>query len=441
MSMTNDLLYRRHLRQRSDQIEALLSELGFDALLIHSGRPHHRWSDDHAPAFRAHPPFVALLPLPFAADCLLEFRIGHKPRLWYCQPEDFWHLPPDEPASWWADQFDIERVGSAAGWHACFRHHRALAAIGDPRDLAGLGEAVALNPERLLHGLAEARTRKTEWEHDCLRRANHRAVPGHLAAAKAFREGASELEIQLAYLQAVGQDQDEQPYHGIVALNEHAAVLHYQHRAAVPPSAPRSFLLDAGADEQGYGSDITRTWTMPAHADFAALIHAMDALQQRLCAAMRPGVSFVELNRQAQLGVADLLNRSGLVRMQADELVESGVSACFLPHGLGHFLGVQVHDVNGQVDAEGRVLPPPERDPALRLTRVLEPGHVVTVEPGLYFIPMLLERLRQSGHGQRVDWAQIDALKAFGGIRIEDNVRVTETEPVNLTREAFQAFS
>jgi len=437
MPTTDDLLYGRHIEQRREQIDTLLSELGFDALLIHSGRPHNRLFDDQHPPFRAHAPFAALLPLPFAVDALLELRGGRKPRLWYCQPEDFWHLPPAEPETWWADHFEIERVDSAKGWSAQFHGERALAAIGAPADLAGLGERVALNPERLLHGLAEARTRKTAWERECLSRANRRAAAGHLAAAQAFRQGASELEIQLAYLQAAAQDQDEQPYHGIVALNEHAAVLHYQHRDVVPPPQSRSFLLDAGADEHGYASDITRTWTLPEHADFAALVNAMDALQQRLCADLRPGVSFVDVHRQAHLGVAEILQQSGIVNMNPVEMVDRGVSSYFLPHGLGHFLGVQVHDVNGQVDADGGALPPPERYPFLRLTRVLAPANVVTVEPGLYFIPMLLDRLRQSEFGRHVDWAQIETLKPFGGIRIEDNVLISEGDPVNLTRQAF----
>ena len=440
MSTKDDLLYGRHIDQRREQIDAVLSELGYDALLIHSGRPRNRLFDDQHPPFRAHAPFVALAPLPFAADALLEFRAGEKPRLWFCQSEDFWHLPPAEPEAWWADQFEIERVDSAQAWHGCFRGDRALAAIGEPGQLGELGERVALNPRRLLHVLGEARTRKTAWERECLAEANRRAAAAHLAAAEAFRSGASELEIQLAYLGSAGQDQDEQPYRGIVALNEHAAVLHYQHRQAEPPAQSRTFLLDAGVDEHGYASDITRTWTRPEHAEFAALINAMDALQQRLCGDVRAGVSFVDLHRQAHGGVAEVLREAGLVNMAPDDMVDSGVSAYFFPHGLGHFLGVQVHDLNGQVSADGEALPPPEPFPFLRLTRVLEPGNVVTVEPGLYFIPMLLERLRQSEFGRRVDWARIEGMKPFGGIRIEDNVVVGDKDPVNLTRQAFAAL-
>ncbi|TVS12488.1 MAG: Xaa-Pro dipeptidase [Wenzhouxiangella sp.] len=440
MLTSDDLLYARHIEDRRDQIDAALNELGYDALLIHSGRPKNRLFDDQHPPFRAHAPFVAIVPLPFAEDCLLEFQAGRKPRLWFCQPQDFWHLPPADPENWWAEHFQIEPVGSASDWEPRFRNRRALAAIGDPGVLDGLGDEVAINPPELLHRLAEARTRKTAWERECLAAANRRAAGGHVAAAAAFRRGASELEIQLEYLRAVGQDQDAQPYPGIVALNEHAAVLHYQNRSADPPSKCLSFLLDAGADHHGYASDITRTWTLPEHAEFAALVNAVDLQQQRLCESMRPGANFADLHRQAHLGIAEVVRVSGLVDMSPDDMVESGVSGYFLPHGLGHFLGAQVHDVNGLVAADGEVLPPPAQHPFLRLSRNLEPGNVVTVEPGLYFIPVLLDKLRRSEHGRRVRWERVEALRPFGGIRIEDNVLVSEGDPVNLTRQAFAAL-
>ena len=437
MPTTNELLYPRHIEHRRDQIDQALSKLGYDALLIHSGRPQNRLFDDQHPPFRANAPFVAMVPLPFAVDCLLEFRVGQRPRLWFCQAEDFWHQPPAEPAGWWADAFDLQIVASAGGWEDRFRNQRALAAIGEPSALSALGDGVAVNPAALVHALAEDRTVKTAWERECLHRANHVAARAHQVAARAFRDRKSELDIHLAYLSAAAQDQDELPYASIVALNEHAAVLHYQHRSAEPPQTSHSFLLDAGADQYGYASDITRTWVWPGNEEFAALVGEMEEVQQRLCEAMQPGVSFVDLHRQAHREVARLLSRAGLVQMDSDDLFGAGITNYFFPHGLGHFLGVQVHDINGQVDAAGDALPPPDEFPFLRLTRDLKPGNVVTVEPGLYFIPMLLERLRCSDYAQHVDWTTVDRLKPFGGIRIEDNVLVTESRPVNLTRQAF----
>ena len=122
--------------------------------------------------------------------------------------------------------------------------------------------------------------------------------------------------------------------------------------------------------------------------------------------------------------------------MTADEAFEKKLTHPFFPHGIGHHLGIQVHDVAGkQSDPQGTPAPPPEEHPFLRNTRTIEPGHVLTIEPGLYFIPMLLRPLRAGEHAERLDWTLIDALTPLGGIRIEDNVLVTETGHRNLTRE------
>src|SRR5690554_4114401 len=116
MPKPDALLYARHLEQRCARIDGILAELGYDGLLIHSGRPEDRLFDDQHPPYRAHAPFVALAPLPFAVDSLLELRTGRKPRLWHCQPDDFWHMPPEPPADWLSDSLDVEIVLSASAW-------------------------------------------------------------------------------------------------------------------------------------------------------------------------------------------------------------------------------------------------------------------------------------------------------------------------------------
>jgi Xaa-Pro dipeptidase len=431
------LLYARHVDHRRAEIDAILSELGYDGLLIHSGRPEPRLFDDNHPPFRAHGPFVALVPLPFADDCLLELRPGDTPRLWFHRAQNFWEMPPAPPPDWVAESLDLSIVRSPEEWHERFRQQRALAVIGDERALGGLLDGADLNPPELMWRLDEIRTRKTAFERDCIERANHLAVVGHRAAAEAFRAGSSELDIHLAYLAALGQDQDTLPYGSIVAVNEHGAVLHYQHRDPKPPARSSSFLLDAGADWRGYAADITRTWTMDGHDEFGALVEALDHAQRRLCEQVRAGRSWVDLHREAHRAVAAILEQADIVRMAPEEQVESGLSGHFLPHGLGHFIGVQVHDVAGQLDRQGQALPPPSDYPALRLTRELEPGNVVTVEPGLYFIPMLLERLRAGEHAGCIDWEAVERLAPYGGIRIEDNVLVSESDPINFTRQAF----
>lgn len=429
--------YAAHVETLLKQAVHRIGEAGYDRLLIHSGRSHARFQDDYHGPFRAHGHFVHWLPLPTHADCLLEIAPGRRPKLWLCEPDDFWHAPPAPPEAWWADHYDIEVVTGPDGWSHVLDEERATALIGDPVDFPGLGRHADLNPEALLWRLDEDRTRKTGWQLDCLRAASRRAVAGHLAARDAFEAGGSELDIHLAYLKAALHDPNDLPYNSIVGLNEHAAVLHYQWRDAVPPSAFRTFLIDAGADCHGLAADITRTWVRDRGTVFAGLLDAMDALQQRLVAKMQPGMDYVALHEETHRGIAQILHDAGLVKMPVDAMIEDRVTSRFYPHGLGHHLGVQVHDVAGKVGPDGTPLPPPEAHPFLRLTRTLEAGNVVTVEPGLYFIPSLLKDLREGGLRDRFDWNAIDALIPFGGIRIEDDVRVLPDGHENLTRDAF----
>jgi Xaa-Pro dipeptidase len=137
--------------------------------------------------------------------------------------------------------------------------------------------------------------------------------------------------------------------------------------------------------------------------------------------------------------LAGVLREHGIIRMSAESAVESGASSAFFPHGLGHSIGLQVHDVAGfQQGERGGTLPRPAGHPYLRMTRTLEPGMVVTIEPGLYFIDMLLAELRDKPVSKDIDWAKVETFKPYGGIRIEDDVVCTEGNPENLTRDAWE---
>jgi Xaa-Pro dipeptidase len=164
----------------------------------------------------------------------------------------------------------------------------------------------------------------------------------------------------------------------------------------------------------------------------------LDAAQRRLTARIRPGMTFVELHRQMHFLIGEVLADSGLVAMSPEAMVEEGVTAAFFPHGLGHHLGLQVHDVGGKLaDRLGTPLKQPEAYPFLRNLRPVEAGNVFTVEPGLYFIPQLLEALRGRPCGRQVNWKAVDALREYGGVRIEDNVHVSGDGVENLTRAAL----
>ena len=150
---------------------------------------------------------------------------------------------------------------------------------------------------------------------------------------------------------------------------------------------------------------------------------------------VKPGLVYLELHRTAHAKIADLLCSLAILKADREEAFELGLTNPFFPHGLGHFLGIQVHDVSGrQRSPEGGSVPPPPQFPYLRTTRTIEEGQVFTVEPGVYFVEMLLRPHRSGPQAKRFDWKLVERLMSCGGVRIEDNVVVTRSGHRNLTR-------
>jgi Xaa-Pro dipeptidase len=167
----------------------------------------------------------------------------------------------------------------------------------------------------------------------------------------------------------------------------------------------------------------------------------MDEMQQSLCASVHAGTDWRDIHLSAHHLTAELLHEADITRCDADEAVDTGLSSVFLPHGIGHLLGLQVHDVGGWMrSSEGGEIPRPPGHDYLRLTRVLEPGFVVTMEPGIYFIDQLLNAARADSRAQNINWTRVEQLRPFGGIRVEDDLAVTAAGCENLTRDAFSAL-
>jgi Xaa-Pro dipeptidase len=432
-------LYAEHITEVVRRTADALARSGLEALIVHAGSPIGLFLDDQHYPFKAHPPFKWWAPLLDAPGSMIHFRPGSRPQLVFHVESDFWYQPATLPQSWWPGQFEVVIVNSKDQARAALpRDLGKTAWIGDALpDLLGWGVG-SINPPDLSRRLDFTRACKTPYEIACLAEANRIGALGHAAAERCFHGGGSEYEIHQAFASACGQREQELPYNAIVALNEAASVLHYQVLRRTRPDCHRSLLLDAGASFAGYGSDITRT-TAAETGDFADLVTAMDQLQLGLCDLARPGADWRDIHAAAVERITALLHESGVLRCSVAEALDSGASRLFFPHGIGHLLGLQVHDVGGTMaDDEGGVLPKPPKDPALRLTRRLEPGFVVTMEPGLYFIEALLGPARSGPHAARIDWKRVQALTPFGGIRVEDNLAITATGCDNLTRRAFR---
>ena len=440
--MSPAALFNEHIDQLSANYEkAILSTgLGCDAILIHSGSEADYYADDQTIPFRAYGHFLHWLPVDRPEQMVL-FVPGEKPFYFQIVPQDFWYEQTIAMDNWWADSFQVQTFEHATAVKTLLTSKGRVAFLGENTVFAhavGL-EPTLFNPPSLLHWLDYQRAYKTSYEVEQLKTANQLALTGHAAAQMAFEQGGDEYDIHQAFLLACNILETESPYTNIVALNEKAAILHYQnkrHSAAASTGTNQVLLIDAGCRINNYCSDITRTHTQ-AHTPklFCSLVTAMEVLQGELIAQIIVGRPYLDLHVAAHEGICEILLQHNIVHGSYDELMSESISSVFFPHGLGHLLGIQVHDVGGrQSNRHGDLLPPPAEYPALRNTRTIEPGQVFTIEPGLYFIPNLLNKERGSVRGKLINWELLEQLIPLGGIRIEDNVLVTVDGAQNLTR-------
>ncbi|WP_394843440.1 Xaa-Pro dipeptidase [Pendulispora brunnea] len=433
-------LYREHIEDLSRRYGKALTAAGFDGIVIHSGTLQLKsLVDDQYWPLRPTPHFQHWVPV-CEPDCAIVLQVGKAPVFIWTRSTTMWEIAPRPETDHFTHVIKIVEPEGADGVKALLPTSGKIAFVGDDRARAAAWgfDAERTNPKKLVDALDELRTIKTDYEIACVGEANRRAAVGHRAVFQAFRSSdRSELDLHLLYLAATGQDDPETPYKNIVALGPHAAVLHHiaYDKWAVSRNV-ESLLLDAGASYQGYCSDITRTWVKGTGATSSAyrgLIEGVEAMQKRLCDAVKLGTGYEALHEESHQQVAAILRDVGIGRGSVDALVSKGITRTFYPHGLGHSLGLQVHDVGCATTK-----PKPE-NPFLRNTSTIAERQVFTVEPGIYFIAALVEKLRQSPDASLVDFRLVDELAPLGGVRIEDNVVVLSKDakaPVlNLTRE------
>ena len=437
--MKPDALFEKHIKEVVERTKSALAKSPYDSAIFHSGTPLFYFNDDIEMPFRATAHFKRFIPFDAPHHIVVVSR--NAPRALFIEtiPEDYWeaYVPVEEK---WSGQFEYKSAPTPdKAWEEAKHFFGAKAAfVGDNlskiRATAfGIGES-DMNPETLIKELNESRAVKTDYEIECIRGANERAGEGHRAAKKAFDAGMSECNIHLTFLTAVQETESCLPYPTIVCLNEKSSILHYQHKRNDVESGA-TFLIDAGVSEHGYASDITRSYANDsAHPVFRSLITDVETLQKKLCGLVKPGAEFIELHHATHLGIAEILKKNGITRVDGEESIRAGITRAFMPHGLGHMLGLQVHDVGGSSD-EGFQHGLRDLYPNVRTNRKLIERNVTTVEPGIYFIPILLNPLRAGEHKALLDWTLIDKLIPMGGVRIEDNLVVTITGNTNLTRE------
>jgi Xaa-Pro aminopeptidase len=388
------------------------------------------------------------VPVPGRADRMYPFR-AHSEYLYLTDRERPGGVLAFDPHEGWADfvapvtreerlwegapdgQPEGFPVDALSGWLEA-RQGRRAACLGAP--VAGIPSEATVEASARA-ALNQIRRQKDEVELSRMRAAERATRAGFAAVAQVIAPGRTERELQIELeAEFFRHGADFLAFDTIVGGGPNSAVLHF------PPSTRRLadgelLLIDAGAEVQSYASDVTRTY--PASGSFTAEQAELHALVGRALTVATEvctvGTEFVDVHRAAALVIAEGLADFGLLRGEAESLVERGAQALFFPHGVGHMVGLGVRDAGEVLPGRNR---PENEFPRLRIDLPLESGHVVTIEPGVYLVPALVNDTEmRSRFGDAVDWERAEQMLGFGGIRIENDVLVTEAGPEVLTAD------
>ena len=424
------------------EYETALKGVEVAGVLLHSGSLDTYFGDDRVVDFNAYSHYLRWIPIN-KPDQFVLYIPGEKPKYFQVIPNDYWHEQKIECGDWIYGNVNVVPIKIVDEIKSYLKNDD-LAYIGPNPTLAEKFNISTsqINCQEILNYLNFKRAYKTEYEVLQIKEANKLAIVGHQAARECFLCDGNEYEIHMAYLKACSILESDSPYTNIVALGEKSAILHYQNKRNENAQKEKNLLIDAGCRINGYASDITRTSVkMSIDSLYRDLLVGMEYVEQELVNLVKPGVGYPDLHSDALIKIGKLLLDHSICFGSLEGLLNNEIPHLFMPHGVGHLLGVQVHDLGGHLkDINGTIEVPPAHSPFLRNTRVMSENMVFTVEPGCYFIPSLLEAQRNTKKGKLINWRKIEQLYPYGGIRIEDNILVTKDGPENLTRQ-FEAIN
>ena len=434
--------------ERRRQLRELLGKAPLSSAVIASGLPQPRNFAHNLYPYRASSHFLYLVGEPLEASLL---DIGPEHELLYVDP-------PDPAAALWtgpqptlnalADQLGLE-VRSLEE----FRPRRDAACLAPVDALTTLwlsdildrplepahGEPQSATDALLADAMVQLRLRHDPAAITQLRQAADVTLLAHLAGMAATQACQHEFEVKAVMQAAILRQGMTLAYQPIVTT--HGEVLHNE-KHTNPLNEYDLLLADVGAETpEGWACDVTRTW--PVRGVFSSsqreLYEVVLAAQIAALNRVRPGVAFTEVHQAAQTSLAGGLAELGILRGNPEELVQRGAAAIFFPHGVGHLLGLDVHDMEDLGDragyAPGRQRSSEPGTRYLRLDRDLRAGMLVTIEPGFYQIPALLDQARREPSlSELVNFSRLLDFRDVRGIRIEDDVLVTEEGFEVLTR-------
>ncbi|KAJ4950519.1 hypothetical protein NE237_027351 [Protea cynaroides] len=288
--------------------------------------------------------------------------------------------------------------------------------------------------------LTECRIFKSDLELALIQYANDISSEAHIEVMRKTRVGMEEYQLESIFLHHIYMYGGCRhcSYTCICATGENSSVLHYGHAAAPNDKTLKDgdmALLDMGAEYHFYGSDITCSFPVNGKftSDQCLIYNAVLEAHNVVISTMKPGVSWVDMHKLAEKVILESLKTGGILVGDVDEMMIERLGAVFMPHGLGHFLGLDTHDPGGYAKGLERPKEPGLR--SLRTVRKLQEGMVITVEPGCYFIDAVLVPAMESSNTTKFfNHEAIDRFRNFGGVRIESDVHVTSNGCKNLTK-------
>jgi len=286
--------------------------------------------------------------------------------------------------------------------------------------------------DALYEALCDSRCKKTPEEIEVMRYVSKISSDAHVEVMKACKPGMMEYQLESTFMHQCYFNGGCRfsPYTCIIGAGEHGAFLHYGHSGA--PNAGQIpdnslVLCDMGGEYHGYAADITCTF--PSSGKFTEeqkiVYNAVLAAHTRVISEMKPGVSWLDMHTLAEMTILEGLLAGNFLKGDVEKMMQNNLGSVFMPHGLGHLIGIDTHDVGGY-GAKHPARPNRAGANKLRTARALEEGMVITVEPGCYFNRYLLNKAFSDDNiSEFLNREKLEANMELGGVRIEDNVLIT----------------
>lgn len=425
------------------------AKLGVCSGLIYLvGEPTINWVDSDQPrAFRQRRYFYYLSGVD-EADCYVTYDIETDLLTLYVPDFDLRHaiwMGPTLTIDEARERYDVDRVryfsslqGDLESWVDKDHQSTPIYVLHDFQKPYFPSKDVVFDSRQLLPAMDAARVVKDEYEIRMIRHANDVSAQAHRRVLENIHHMTNETEIEGIFLATcVAHGAKRQAYEIIAGSGKNAATLHYV-KNDEPLHGRQLVCLDAGAEWDCYASDVTRTIPLGTDwpSEYAKNIYRLVETMQETCISLtQKGTTMKSLQDAAHIIAIRGLQYLGVLKDgDRNEIFHSGASAVFFPHGLGHHVGLEVHDVSPPSNAAVERSWHPSLVPlATQGAPALEEGMVVTIEPGIYFSELALANARKLPLAKYINFAEAEKYIPIGGVRIEDDILITASGNENLT--------